>query len=418
MRWLIVEDALRDRKGHWHEYVAMFVHELRALGDSVDVLATCEADAFLVSELGAKPVLPPSLWHRLGDGAGGLVRLLRFPGHALATYRAMSRYLRERPNAYDVIFVPTVSAHHLLGWAPVVRRLLPSSKTRVLLFFIQLPAQIDHATGQPAWLPSPTSRALNLALGWLRPAVGRGQVMLGAEPEALRHALATLSGLPATLFPQPVHRHVEPVADRTDDVIRLACYGAARAEKGSDLLQQAMRCFLERNPSASVRFALQWVDDFVDDAGNAVTLDPRLTADPRVEIIPRYFEGNEYSEHLARTDVMLLPYQLRAYQLRGSRVAVEAMVNGIPVVATRGSTFADQLAVHGAAVEFDDGNQESLIAAMTEAVARFQELRSRAQARRAAAREYYSVAAFRSLLKITPTESSPGPIGPARAIHP
>ena len=418
MRWLIVEDALRDRKGHWHEYVAMFAHELRALGDSVDILATCEADAFLVSELGVKPVLPPSLWHRLGDGAGGLTRLLRFPGHALATYRAMSLYLRVQPEAYDVIFVPTVSAHHLLGWAPLIKRLLAPGRTRVLFFFIQLPAQIDRTTGKPDWLPSPTSRALNLALRWLRKEVARGQVILGAEPEALRHALATLSGLPAILFPQPVHRHVDAVAAQPEGLIRMACYGAARAEKGSDLLQQAMRCFLERNPSAPVRFALQWVEDFVDDAGNAVTLDPQLAADTRVAIIPRYFVGNEYSDHLARTDVMLLPYQLRAYQLRGSRVAVEAMVNGIPVVATRGSTFAGQLSLHGAAVEFDDGDRESLVAAMTEAVARFQELRSRAHARRAAAREYYSVAAFRSLLAVAPAESNLPSAAPSRAIHP
>jgi len=38
MRWLIVEDALRDRKGHWLEYVSTFVRELRALGDEVVVL--------------------------------------------------------------------------------------------------------------------------------------------------------------------------------------------------------------------------------------------------------------------------------------------------------------------------------------------------------------------------------------------
>jgi len=32
MRWLIVEDALRDRKGHWLEYVSTFVRDLQALG--------------------------------------------------------------------------------------------------------------------------------------------------------------------------------------------------------------------------------------------------------------------------------------------------------------------------------------------------------------------------------------------------
>ncbi|MEI9864586.1 MAG: hypothetical protein WDN00_08545 [Limisphaerales bacterium] len=35
MRWLIVEDALRDRKGHWFEYLGTFARELRALDDEV-----------------------------------------------------------------------------------------------------------------------------------------------------------------------------------------------------------------------------------------------------------------------------------------------------------------------------------------------------------------------------------------------
>jgi hypothetical protein len=38
MKWLIVEDALRDRKGHWLEYVSTFVRGLTALGDEVVVL--------------------------------------------------------------------------------------------------------------------------------------------------------------------------------------------------------------------------------------------------------------------------------------------------------------------------------------------------------------------------------------------
>ena len=35
MKWVIVEDALRDRRGHWLEYVSTFVRGLTALGDEV-----------------------------------------------------------------------------------------------------------------------------------------------------------------------------------------------------------------------------------------------------------------------------------------------------------------------------------------------------------------------------------------------
>ena len=62
MRWLIAEDALRDRKGHWFEYLGTFARELRALGDDVTILADSAAEPFLVEQLQARPVLPASIW--------------------------------------------------------------------------------------------------------------------------------------------------------------------------------------------------------------------------------------------------------------------------------------------------------------------------------------------------------------------
>ena len=80
MNWLIVEDALRDRKGHWLEYVSTFVRGLTALGDEVVVLCDRKAQGFVMEQTGALPVLPESIWHRMGDGAGALNRYLRVPG--------------------------------------------------------------------------------------------------------------------------------------------------------------------------------------------------------------------------------------------------------------------------------------------------------------------------------------------------
>jgi hypothetical protein len=54
----------------WFEYVETFARELRALGDQVTVLADRAAELFLVEQLQVQPVLPASIWHRMGDGAG------------------------------------------------------------------------------------------------------------------------------------------------------------------------------------------------------------------------------------------------------------------------------------------------------------------------------------------------------------
>ena len=64
MRWLIVEDALQDRKGHWFEYVRTFRNGLLQLGDSATVLVSKNAESFILNELEAKAVLPESIWHR------------------------------------------------------------------------------------------------------------------------------------------------------------------------------------------------------------------------------------------------------------------------------------------------------------------------------------------------------------------
>jgi hypothetical protein len=67
MKWLIVEDALRDRKGHWLEYVSTFVRGLTALGDEVQVLCDSKAEGFVIEQTGALPVLPESIWHRMSE---------------------------------------------------------------------------------------------------------------------------------------------------------------------------------------------------------------------------------------------------------------------------------------------------------------------------------------------------------------
>jgi hypothetical protein len=125
MRWLIVEDALRDRKGHWFEYVDTFDQGLRALGDQVTILTDRHAEPFILETLKARPVLPDSIWHRMGDGAGALRRYLRVPAHAWQTWLSVRRFLRQ-DNNWDIIFVPTVLVHHLLGWYWLIRHSLAS----------------------------------------------------------------------------------------------------------------------------------------------------------------------------------------------------------------------------------------------------------------------------------------------------
>ena len=179
--------------------------------------------------------------------------------------------------------------------------------------------------------------------------------------------------------------------------IVFGCYGAARWEKGTDILQAAIRRVFEENPEIRAKFVFQWIDDFNNEHGRRVLLDTLLRDHPKVEVIGRYFEGDEYEQRLAATDVMVLPYR-KPYQLRVSRVVIEAMLSGMPVIATRGTTLFEQAEEYGVVVGCEEGNAESLAEAMMEVVERFEMLRLNARERASVAAGFFSVGFFRELL--------------------
>lgn len=396
MRWLIVEDALQDHLGHWYEYVRTFRHGLLALGDHVDVLASRKAEGFILDSLQAAAVLPPSIWHRMSDQAPAWQRYLRVPAHAWSTWRCVRHWLQGHAD-YDLIFVPTVSAHHLLGWHGLIHGLRKKRRTRVLLYFISLPLE-KADDGSAQWIESPTKHLFEWLFRRLGPAVKSGRVLLGVETGPLKRAVERLTGLPVQYLAQPVESFAGSHRPAAADLL-MACYGGARCEKGSELLQSAIARYLERFPHGKTRFAVQWVADFRNAKGEWVKIDPSLARNERVQFIRNYFAEGEYGRWLARTQVILLPYQSTSYDLRGSRVAIEAMIHGIPAVITRGTAVAEQAEQFGAAVLCEDGNEESLVNAIHDAEQNFPALRARAQQQKAAARAHFSVAEFRRHLQ-------------------
>ena len=554
MKWLIVEDALRDRKGHWLEYVSTFVQGLRELGDEVVVLCDRKAEGFVMEQTGARPLLPESIWHRMGDGAGAVKRYLRVPGHAVATFFAMRKVFRgfnhglhnrapgqardgategwpeergsgnERvkltrmgkaqgdaqgtcagaafsnpftselardaenssltrsasghasspgtsyslpvtapeaqaldtrlstldssPASPGWIFVPTVLVHHLLGWWMLLKTGSVPRESRVLLFFPNLPIQLDDA-GKAHWNGGPTTKLMAWLFGQLRNEVESGRVILGVETHAMRRALESLIQIPVVYLPHPVEAQEKTRVERRESrasspansnsppgtsalPIVFGCYGAARWEKGSDIFLKAIRLVLQKaeklksldpRPSAldsslaataagrPLRFAIQWVEDFRDDSGNLVSIDPWLLEHPQVEVIGRFFEGDEYERRLAATDVMVLPYR-KPYRLRVSRVVIEAMLNGMPVIATRGTTLFEQAEEYGVFIGCEEGSAESLAEAILKAAENFEMMRVSAMQRSTTAAKSFSVGYFRDLLgrngqKLSTLDSGP-----------
>lgn len=428
LRWWIVEDALRDRKGHWLEYLQTFQRGLMAEGDEVRFFASEECSPDVTSLFDAEAVLPRSIWARMSDGASKWRRLLRIPAHGLATYRAISKLLADCPVYHvpdstlpagrampDLIFVPTVLVHHLVGWIPLIKRKLRKLPCRVLLFFPNAP--VDLREDGTAYLPpDPTAKLFRICIRSLAKEVASGKVILGAETRPMVKALSEVTGVPFTYLPHPVELSTEHSPETGNSVGRLGdpspqtpvpatpskpvlfgCYGAARYEKGSDVLQAAIRLILERDAEIPARFSFQWLGDFHDEQGKVVTLDPWLQAHPKVHIVEGYFAEGEYIEQVKRTDAIMLPYR-SAYRLRVSRVVIEAMTLGKPVIVTAGTTLHDQAQSQGVLEACKDGCPESLASAIRMILGRYESAARMAAERAGRVCSEFSVRAFREKL--------------------
>jgi glycosyltransferase involved in cell wall biosynthesis len=394
MRWLIVEDSLESREGHWFEYLKGFHQELSALGDQVELLVSKQAKPFIQEHLGGLPVLPESVYLKMSDGSSISRRYARVPVHAWQTHRAIKKYIRQNNN-FDVIFVPTVLIHHLLGWTWLIKRILKKSPLRVLLFFPNTPVQLDLKTHEPSWLSAPTAKLFHWLIRSLQNEVKQGRVILGVETHPMRAALLRLTNVPFTHLPHPVTLGSGVKGQRSEvgppSTITVGSYGSARHEKGSDLLVAAVNEFCCRHPDSRARFVLQCV-------GGDAEQWKILQDNPKVRLISGFFADGEYARQLQETDVLLLPYRRSSYALRVSRVMIEAMVHGIPVVATRGTTLAEQAEQFGAAVLCEDENVESLVAAIETVERDYELLAAKSRERQALACRHFSVNQFRKIL--------------------
>jgi glycosyltransferase involved in cell wall biosynthesis len=188
-----------------------------------------------------------------------------------------------------------------------------------------------------------------------------------------------------------------PVPATSADPIVFGCYGAARHEKGSDILQRAIALVLENRPDMRASFVFQWMEDFADEEGQVVRLDPEVAAHPKVQVIREHFSEGGYEKQLAATDLMLLPYR-SPYRLRVSRVVIEGMILGIPLVVTRGTTLWDQASRYGCAKACDEDSAESVAEAILALLDEYEETSRRAKDCRIEALRHFSVAEFRNRL--------------------
>ena len=201
--------------------------------------------------------------------------------------------------------------------------------------------------------------------------------------------------------------------------------GVARYEKGSDVFQEAIKLILSNEVASgerrvtsaddkaqnvpraslfvtavarSVKFVMQWPEDFDLPDGRRCAPDPDLLKDERVKFSKDLLTGEAYWDFLQQADVIVLPYRSESYRARVSRVAIEAAMLGKPMVYTKGTWISEVVAMGGAGVAIAEETPQSLAEAIQMAIGDLDMLQSEAESGAPQVLEFYSVSSFHRLL--------------------
>ncbi len=401
MKFLIAEEALIDRKGHWFEYITTISNQFRASGDEVRIAANSNAVEEILTELEADAVFPDSAWSKSENEKSRFSRLRQLLKHNGNLFKAADSYIQEQ-GGFDVLFVPTILIDHVLGWRKFAKKHAGKQVKKIVLFFVNGQGTYQGPDKPILFSRSPNKFLFKYALSSLKKEVEKGTVLLGCETREMAKEYEAFCGLPFHYLPHAVNETpLESTGEASETLPKTFSHlGFSRFEKGSDLLQQAMLRFFENHPEANVRFLLQWVTDFAKEDGSLCTKEKALLSNPKVEFINKALNSEEYKALLQQTDVMVLPYRPSSYYARVSRVAIEAAINSIPMIYTKDS-WNESLVLdnHGAGIGFNTENVDSLYQAIEYSVNNMDTLKAEAKTRRLNALEHYSAATFEHYLK-------------------
>lgn len=394
MRLLIVEEALKDTRGHWYEYNRAIVAEARRRGVATTVLGHAELQADLRRELGAEPYFPVTSWDGVYYHPSEWRRYLGILRHNLLVARLVGDYLG-KAQPFDVVLVPTVVLYHWLAWRWLAWRGRARWYRKLVLTTRNNAGEYDPATRRYIFRSS--AKILKRIVGSFRGPVSRGEVELATDSEKIAMQYEALCGLPFSVYPHPVEdsgipsrvRSSEPAAPLSFGVL-----GPPRFEKGSDLVFDAIRIVRSKPAGKDLRFLIQWTGDCHDPQGRRILPGADIEGDTGVALITANLSTSEYQRRLAQCDVLLLPYRRAQYHARLSGVAVEAFRCGIPCICFSDTWIAESMARFGAGVAVEEESAAALAESILELAGSYRAHSAAAFERASEARRYHSAESF------------------------
>lgn len=379
---LILEDQLRARNSHHFEYLSGIMAGAGERGWDATILCQKGASADITENLRVEPLLEGLSGESLQSVPGAFRRKTALIRRMLENMRTLSRKIgREGP--YEKVLVPT-------AWFPQIATLLPAlllhgEKIRLLcLIFVHYEPDIEK--------PSLQFRAI----GWMLRLLQRMNrpFRVFAETSAARATLQEFLGVPVTELPHAVPAPMSSSSHAAGSRPVFGFYGFARHEQGADVLLNALKKLVSDGTFPEADFHFVWPRGFRLPDGQWIDPDSAPELHGKVTFHRQPLVGDRYREMLARTDWIVLPYRSGSYAGRCSRVSIEACCLGIPGIYTTGTHLAEVFQRFGSGLAVRENDPEALAAVILEAFHGTAAFRSRADARIAPAREFFSPAAF------------------------
>jgi len=379
--WL-VDEALKNRLGHWYEYDRAAITAIESSGwFKVTLLGNRAMSDEIQQELSAERVFRFTNWDGIYESSSALKRYLGVLVHNHRMYLDLHRFLRETDRP-DYLFAPTVVLHHLLGFYILAR--LHRSVTLVLMIRNNI-----------AVYDGRTRRFRRTAIFWkwmlwlYNPLIRASRARFVTDSQYLADEVAELAGTPCRVIPHPSligfsNDAVKEKGAEGRTAIRLFLPGPARYEKGIDLLLQALEWLAaekaRKGDLPNILLTIQWAGSFTLPSGEVFSMETlaESTIGSIINILDKPLTSAEYEHHLAMADVIVLPYRREAYYARISGVAVEALLKAKPTVYFEGTWLAQLMKSYDVGIECEE-DPASLADAILRAIVSLDDLRHTAE---------------------------------------
>ncbi len=386
MRFYYLDPGLKSNAGHHASTCRVVTGELRRRGIETLIAASTQLTPELATELGASPFFAVYTYtpQHPDPIAGWLKTFLE--GVAMTT-QDLARL--PAPMADDVVFVNSAQPTQLMAVMTWLNGIAAESRPRVVVEF-GTDAGVNLTRTEAGYTleavdPRENPRSVLLRhVGQNIPPEFRRNLFLKTFDAGASKIHQLLLDYEIGVLPLPQQTY-GLARKKAQGSITIGVLGRQDFDKGYQLLPEILPALLARHAEINILVHNANPDDMPpvqQKLREIAQSDARITLD----------EGPANSTHwqglLAQSDVILCPYRSERYLACYSALAVEALANGIPIVAPEGTVPHWFVAGHkGAIVPFGTFTAPQIVDATSSAIAQYERL---AVAARAAAEAWNS----------------------------